>query len=1077
MARNSAENILLAWSAIEVLSPQTFLRPEELAGGDSSRVVRLHGPTLPWERPPRKKPFYRLFYQVPLGSIRMQPALEALLERWGDSRPERPSNRRSALLGAITLGAQGRPADSPAIRVSSFAWGVMQALRGELHELTEWTRVEPRLTKALEECLYAGSAPGDIEEEEQKAPPLTAASLETLFHRLVGLLKLPRGWVEPPQFAILSYVHERDPNPPESILLNSFFLDDLSAALRLLAMEKLPNSLQHYLRLKTPETRRDVKDDRAALEEAVKPHATPRAAWPAPGCPLPVLLQQAAVNLAFQETDKGHIFAVNGPPGTGKTTLLRDLVAAVVAKRAEALCRFDDPEDAFLHSGEKIRAGDKAWIHLYRLDPSIRGYEMVVASANNKAVENITAEIPGIGAVDAGSGGCRYFKTLSDALCESETWGLIAAVLGNMQNRARFKQCFWWDDDVSLRSYLLAVLGQRATVKQDAQEDGEARERPPRIVSGENPPEDHQQALARWESARSRFRSIFKETTRRFGELERLCEQLRQLSRLEEDILAAEQAIPAQRTAVEAAAREVGSCQSRLERARAVVEERRAALQSHLRNRPSWFANLFRTARARTWARIHAELQQLLRRAEEEALAASSSLTKARQAREQAEQRLESLLSSIGMKQRQLQEIRERIRAAKSAGVCMADDEFFALPHRDRQTASPWLSAELNRLRHQVFWAAMDVHRAFIDAAAKPLRHNLGALMLAFTNPRRLGMDKLALLPELWSSLFLVVPLVSTTFASVERMFRYLPPESLGWLFVDEAGQAVPQAAVGALMRCRRIVVVGDPAQLEPVVELPDQLVRAICEEFGVSSEEWAAPSASVQTLADEACPCQSEFEIERGSRTVGVPLLVHRRCSEPMFSISNAVAYSGQMVSMKPPRDSEILKLLGPSRWFHVAGSADDKWCPEEGEALIRLLERLAGAGLEPDFYVLTPFVIVAERLRQLIDDSGLWRAWMEEETKWSWLYQRVGTVHTAQGREAEAVFFVLGAPDPRQKGARDWAGRKPNLLNVAVTRAREAIYVIGNRTLWREAGVFRELDRRLPGQQGQVADDCALC
>lgn len=1070
MAGNSPESILLAWSAMEVLSPQTFQKPEELVGGDSSRVIKLDGPKLPWERPPRKKPSYRLYYQVPLGSIRMQPALEALLARWGDSRPERPSNRRSALLGTITLSARGKPADSPAIRISSFAWGVRQALKSELHGLTEWARVEPKLTSILEKCLYEGSAPSDTE-EEQEVQPLTAASLEQIFLKLVELLQLPVEWVKPPDFAILSYVPERDPNPPESILLNSFFLDDLSAALGLLQSGKLPNSLQNYLRLKTPAARRDVKDERGALEEAVKPHAAPRAAWPAPGCPLPVLLQQAAVNLAFHETERGHIFAVNGPPGTGKTTLLRDLVAAVVAKRAEALCRFDDPEDAFLHSGQKIRAGN-AWIHIYHLDPSIRGYEMVVASTNNKAVENVTAEIPGIGAVDTGPGECRYLKTLSDALCESETWGLIAAVLGNMQNRARFKQCFWWDEDVSFRTYLRAALGQTVTVKQDAPEGSEALERPPLIVTRENPPRDHLQALARWKRTRSHFQRALRETSRRFRELEQLYAQLQLLPRLEQDLLAAEEAIPTQRTAVEAAASVVGSCQSRLDQARTLVDDRREALRSHICNRPSWLARLFHTARARTWARLHLELHQLLRQAEEEALEASNSVTTAREAHAQAEQRLQSLLSSIDTTQRLLQEIRERIQAAKSAGVCMVDDEFFSWPHKDRQTASPWLSTELNRLRHEVFWAAMEAHRAFIDAAARPLRHNLNALMDAFTNPRRLGMEKLHLMPELWSSLFLVVPLVSTTFASVERMFRYLPPESLGWLFVDEAGQAVPQAAVGAMMRCRRIVVVGDPAQLEPVVELPDQLVQAICDEFEVSSENWAAPSTSVQTLADEACPCQSEFELERGSRTVGVPLLVHRRCSEPMFSISNTIAYSGQMVSLKQPRDSAIRDLIGPSCWFHEAGSADDKWCPEEGAKLIELLEKLANARLEPDFYVLTPFVIVADRLRKLIEESGVWSAWMEEQTKWSWLYQRVGTVHTAQGREAEAVFFVLGAPDPRQKGAREWAGRRPNLLNVAVTRAKEAIYVIGNRSLWREAGVFRELDRWLPCPGGCPAE-----
>ena len=52
---------------------------------------------------------------------------------------------------------------------------------------------------------------------------------------------------------------------------------------------------------------------------------------------------------------------------------------------------------------------------------------------------------------------------------------------------------------------------------------------------------------------------------------------------------------------------------------------------------------------------------------------------------------------------------------------------------------------------------------------------------------------------------------------------------------------------------------------------------------------------------------------------------------------------------------------------------------------------------------------------------------------------YERVGTIHTVQGREAEAVIFVLGAPNADQTGARAWAGKEPNLLNVAVTRAKE--------------------------------------
>src|SRR5262249_11540621 len=86
-------------------------------------------------------------------------------------------------------------------------------------------------------------------------------------------------------------------------------------------------------------------------------------------------------------------------------------------------------------------------------------------------------------------------------------------------------------------------------------------------------------------------------------------------------------------------------------------------------------------------------------------------------------------------------------------------------------------------------------------------------------------------------------------------------------------------------------------------------------------------------------------------------------------------------------------------------------------------------------------------------------WRGWIPDDDEHGWARQRIGTVHTAQGRENEAVIFLLGAPAPAQDGARTWAGGRPNLPNVAGTRAKEVLYVVGNRRLWREAGVFSEL------------------
>lgn len=187
---------------------------------------------------------------------------------------------------------------------------------------------------------------------------------------------------------------------------------------------------------------------------------------------------------------------------------------------------------------------------------------------------------------------------------------------------------------------------------------------------------------------------------------------------------------------------------------------------------------------------------------------------------------------------------------------------------------------------------------------------------------------KRKLLGDLWSTLFLVVPVVSTTFASVERMLGDLPAGSIGWLLIDEAGQALPQAAVGAITRARRSIVVGDPLQIPPVVTLPERLNSEICRFFKVDKSVWAAPGASAQTVADRASQFQGTFRSDREPRRVGVPLLVHRRCREPMFGLSNRIAYDGQMVHApglrKMGASGAIGTALGPSKWFDIDGDAE---------------------------------------------------------------------------------------------------------------------------------------------------------
>ena len=64
-------------------------------------------------------------------------------------------------------------------------------------------------------------------------------------------------------------------------------------------------------------------------------------------------------------------------------------------------------------------------------------------------------------------------------------------------------------------------------------------------------------------------------------------------------------------------------------------------------------------------------------------------------------------------------------------------------------------------------------------------------------------------------------------------------------------------------------------------------------------------------------------------------------------------------------------------------------------------------------------------------------------------------------QGKEADIVVLVLGGSNGGQRG---WAAETPNLLNVAVSRAKRRLYVIGNRDLWKQRQYFNQLAARLP-------------
>lgn len=1049
--RDRAEDVLSAWTALEVLSPATYRKSEDIAQGDLRLIAKIGaGRPLPWSGEGEKsRPKKRLFYHVVLGAIRMPEATTELLSVFLDKNQDRRPARGFAAIGTVTVDKTGCLVAEDACMVSSFSWGLPLALNQDLVGLGRWPEAEPKLLERLDGKLRRKDRDG-------KPVPLDWMTIAAACDWLVDELGLARSLVEPPSFAIRAYHYMFAQEPPESPLLGSFFLKDLATAAGLVRAGKAPANLQRYLGLTPPTQRHDVLRDTTHVAEAVAPSRMPPGRWPSKGRHPLVTLQQMAVNVAAG-SDGAALVPVNGPPGTGKTTLLRDLVADLVVKRAKAMCVFDDPERAF-KPGAEIKMSN-ARVRLSRIDPTLRGFEMVVASSNNAAVENVSKALPTLDAVAADAPGLRYFKSVSDHVGDTGgTWGLVAAVLGSSKNRYEFGERAWRDKDHGLQAYLAEAAGVPQWI--EGTEENPEPKRKPRVVERERPPPDRAEALRRWRKARDEFTSAFSDVEARLATLERARLDLARLDGLTSAAeAAARSAVAAEAAASRSLAKLAVSSQT-ARQARAQEQEAKDAVSRVEAVRPGVLARLFRTASARDWRTNHLAVRER----QDQVLAARSAADASHAAAERQSSADAAAAKSAMEAHSTAETARDDAIARVSvlrrrSGARLVDAGYFDAGPDSWNRASPWLSDDDHRARDRLFEAAMAVHRAFVDAAAKHLRHNLEALFRSFYSNLAASPQVKPLLADLWSSLFLLVPVVSTTFASVERMLSGLPPEGLGWLLVDEAGQAVPQAVVGAMMRTKRAIVVGDPLQVPPVTTLPTDLSEAICLQFGGDPQRWNAPEASVQTVADSTSSLGTEFEQNVGSVRVGLPLLVHRRCMEPMFSVSNTIAYSGQMVHATVGRPSGIRDAMGGSCWIDVPPAhTEDKWSEDEGAAVLALIEELARARVpDLDMYIITPFRIVEQRLRERVRASGLLTGWPVDPRRWT--ESRIGTVHKVQGREADSVVLVLGAPLPAQRGARMWAGAQPNILNVAVTRAQENLYVVGSRSAWSDAGAFAHL------------------
>ncbi|WP_157909191.1 AAA domain-containing protein [Capnocytophaga stomatis] len=203
------------------------------------------------------------------------------------------------------------------------------------------------------------------------------------------------------------------------------------------------------------------------------------------------------------------------------------------------------------------------------------------------------------------------------------------------------------------------------------------------------------------------------------------------------------------------------------------------------------------------------------------------------------------------------------------------DEKFYGKDLKEIHLLSPYHSEFIAKLRSEIFLNALEVHKYTILNNAKQFKNNLNSFFEMITGRAKIDEE---LIQSLWDTFFFCVPVVSTSLASASKLFPNMAKNQIGWLLIDEAGQATPQSVAGLIQRSKRCVIVGDPIQVEPVVTIPKTLVDGLIKHQNIDSV-WSPYNGSAQQLADRI----SKYGTQMGDVWTGFPLRTHRRCFNPM--------------------------------------------------------------------------------------------------------------------------------------------------------------------------------------------------
>ncbi len=341
---------------------------------------------------------------------------------------------------------------------------------------------------------------------------------------------------------------------------------------------------------------------------------------------------------------------------------------------------------------------------------------------------------------------------------------------------------------------------------------------------------------------------------------------------------------------------------------------------------------------------------------------------------------------------------------------------------RDRDVLKYAISAaEDIHFQNYVFYSALQRFKKLASQSYKDLREIIEAEIL----------DDGVVLFNKWlkntanlKRFLAVFPIIICTNLSCEKLGSPSPHFDL--VVMDEAGQCNVASSLIPIVRGTNLLLVGDTNQLQPVTVIEQNVNEDLMARYKVSAHYDYVRNSILSTM------------LRKDNNSKNILLRYHYRCGKKIANFVNQRFYEKKLKLLNE-NPGDLIYINVKNRFNPEARNS----YKEEAIEIAKIIKK----NKYKDVGIVTPFVNQAALLNEALRRAGIADV-------------SAGTIHTLQGSEKSVIIMSAALSLKTGKKTLDWINNNHELINVAVTRAKEKFIFVGD----------KEAIDKLSGEQSDI-------